>query len=103
MGERNVEIFCISDHDTLGAYGSFEAPKGSRFITGIEINTTWRENEVHVLGYNVPLGPSAINDLLEYNQVQRRKRAETMVAQLNAAGYPLALAQVTEEAGDADA
>ncbi|MBV8285213.1 MAG: PHP domain-containing protein [Candidatus Eremiobacteraeota bacterium] len=103
MGERGVEAFCISDHDTLGAYGNFEAPKGSRYITGIEINTTWRENEVHVLGYNVPLGPSPINELLEYNQVQRRGRAQTMVDQLNAAGYPLTLQHVIEEAADADA
>jgi predicted metal-dependent phosphoesterase TrpH len=103
MGERRVEIFCISDHDTLGAYGAFEAPKGSRFITGIEINTTWRENEVHVLGYNVPLGPSKITDLLEYNQQQRRRRAETMVAQLNAAGYPLTVEQVLQESGGAHA
>ena len=26
MAERAVEMFCISDHDTLRAYGSFEAP-----------------------------------------------------------------------------
>jgi predicted metal-dependent phosphoesterase TrpH len=103
MGKRGVEIFCISDHDTLGAYGAFEAPKGSRYITGIEINTTWRANEVHVLGYNVPLGPSAINDLLEYNQEQRRKRAETMVGQLNAAGYPLTYEQVLAESDGAHA
>ena len=58
MGERGVEVFSISDHDTLAAYGDFTPPPGARIITGIEINTTWRENEVHVLGYGVPLGPS---------------------------------------------
>jgi len=103
MGERKVEIFCISDHDTLGAYGNFEAPAGSRYITGIEINTTWRENEVHVLGYNIPLGPSAINELLEYNQVQRKMRAETMVSQLNKAGYPLTIEDVLRESDEAHA
>jgi predicted metal-dependent phosphoesterase TrpH len=103
MGERNVEIFCISDHDTLGAYGNFEAPAGSRYITGIEINTTWRENEVHVLGYNVPLGPSPINDLLEYNQVQRKLRAETMVSQLRNAGYALTIEEVLRESDGAHA
>lgn len=102
MGERAVELFCISDHDTLRAYGSFEPPAGSRYITGIEINTTWRENEVHVLGYNVPLGPSAINDLLEYNQEQRRGRARTMVGQLQRAGYPLTYEQVLQESDEAD-
>jgi 3',5'-nucleoside bisphosphate phosphatase len=101
MGERRVEVFCISDHDTLGAYGAFEAPAGSRYVTGIEINTTWRQNEVHVIGYNVPLGPSPINVLLEYNQEQRRMRAQTMVDQLRRAGYGLTLDDVLREADEA--
>jgi hypothetical protein len=102
MGERSVEVFCISDHDTLRAYGAFEPPPGARYITGIEINTTWRENEVHVLGYNVPLGPSAINELLEYNQAQRRARAQTMVDQIRRAGYGITLDDVLRESDEAD-
>jgi 3',5'-nucleoside bisphosphate phosphatase len=101
MGERGVELFSISDHDTLGAYGNFDPPPGARVITGIEINTTWKQNEVHVLGYSVPLGPSAINELLEYNQEQRRLRAVTMVERLREAGYPITIERVIEEAGDA--
>lgn len=101
MGERGVEVFSISDHDTLAAYGDFTPPPGARVITGIEINTTWRENEVHVLGYGVPLGPSAINELLEYNQVQRRMRAETMVERLQQAGYAITLEDVLRESGGA--
>jgi 3',5'-nucleoside bisphosphate phosphatase len=101
MGERGVEIFSISDHDTLAAYGAFEPPPGTRVITGIEINTTWRENEVHVLGYGVPLEPSPINELIEYNQAQRRLRAVTMVERLREAGYPLTLEDVLQESGGA--
>jgi len=103
MGERGVELFSISDHDTLAAYGAFEPPLGARVITGIEINTTWRKNEVHVLGYGVPLGPSPINELLEYNQEQRRLRAVTMVENLRNAGYAITLDNVIEEAGGAHA
>ncbi|MGB9652291.1 MAG: PHP domain-containing protein [Candidatus Cybelea sp.] len=103
MGERGVEVFSISDHDTLAAYGAFEPPPGARVITGIEINTTWRQNEVHVLGYGVPLGPSPINELIEYNQEQRRLRAVTMVERLREAGYPLTLEDVIKESGGAHA
>lgn len=102
MGERGVEIFSISDHDTLAAYGEFAPRNGARVIPAIEINTTWRENEVHVLGYNVPLGGSAIDELLEYNQVERRKRAERMVGQLQRGGVSITLDQVLAEAEDAD-
>src|SRR5580658_4382147 len=101
MGERGVELFSISDHDTLGAYGMFEPPAGARVIPSIEINTTWKQNEVHVLGYGVPLEPSPINELLEYNQEQRRLRAVTMVERLREAGYAITIEDVIREAGDA--
>ncbi|MGA7356350.1 MAG: PHP domain-containing protein [Candidatus Cybelea sp.] len=101
MGERGVELFSISDHDTLGAYGMFEPPRGARVIPSIEINTTWKQNEVHVLGYGVPLEPSPINELLEYNQEQRRLRAVTMVERLREAGYAITIEDVVREAGDA--
>ncbi len=101
MGEREVEVFSISDHDTLAAYGAFEPAPGARVITGIEINTTWRENEVHVLGYGVPLEDSPITALLAYNRDQRRTRAETMVERLRAAGYAITLDDVLRESGGA--
>ncbi|MGB6412609.1 MAG: hypothetical protein WBF19_04635, partial [Candidatus Cybelea sp.] len=45
--------------------------------------------------------PSPINELLEYNQDQRRIRAETMVDQLRKAGYGITLDDVLAESGDA--
>jgi len=102
MGERGVELYSISDHDTLAAYGEFTPHAGARVIPAIEINTTWRDNEVHVLGYNVPLAGSAIDELLEYNQGERRKRAERMVDQLRRGGVSITLDQVLAEAEDAD-
>jgi predicted metal-dependent phosphoesterase TrpH len=79
----------------------FEPPAGARVIPSIEINTTWKQNEVHVLGYGVPLEPSPINELLEYNQEQRRLRAVTMVERLREAGYAITIEDVIREAGDA--
>ena len=55
MRARGVGIFSITDHDTMRAYGQFEAGFAT-VVPGIEINTTWEDNEVHVLGYAVPLG-----------------------------------------------
>ncbi|HTX58477.1 MAG TPA: PHP domain-containing protein [Verrucomicrobiae bacterium] len=98
MGERGVEIFAISDHDTLGAYGRFEPPAGSRVVTAIEINTTWRGNEVHLLGYGLPLGQSAVSELLASNRRERRARTEQMVAQLQRAGYGITMDDVLARA-----
>lgn len=103
MDERRVEIFSISDHDTLAAYGSFEARNSARVITGIEINTTYRENEVHVLGYGVRLDSPELNALIEANVSARRSRVDRMVAQLQRAGYGITAADVLREAGEAKA
>ena len=104
MAERGVEVFSISDHDTLAAYDEgFEMPAGARVVTGIEINTTWRENEVHLLGYGVPLGPSALRELIDYNQKERRKRAEMMTDRLRRGGYGITFDDVLREAGPARA
>lgn len=102
MRERGVRVFSITDHDSLSAYGAFEPPPSTRVVTGIEINTTFNDGEVHVLGYRLPLGKSALTDVLERNRAARRKRIKRIVDQLRAAGHDIALEHVHAEAtGDA--
>jgi len=103
MGERSVEIFSISDHDTLSAYGKFTPPAGSRVVTGIEINTTWSENEVHVLGYGIRLDDAPLVELVDKNRSAREVRAQRMVDQLRAVGYAITFDDVLTEAVDAKA
>ncbi len=103
MGERHVEVFSISDHDTLSAYGTFEAPPGARIVTGIEINTTYHENEVHVLGYGMPLDDPQLTQTIEHNRSARRRRLDKMVDQLRRAGYEISVDDVLREATDAKA
>ncbi len=98
MRDREVETFAITDHDTLSAYGTFTAPPRARVVTGIEINTTWRENEVHLLGFALPLDDASLNGVLERNRTERKLRVERMVMQLREAGYPITLADVLREA-----
>jgi predicted metal-dependent phosphoesterase TrpH len=103
MGERKVEVFSISDHDTMSAYGKFEPPAGARVVTGVEINTTYRGNEVHVLGYGMPADSPELHAMIEYNRDARRLRAQRMVDQLQRAGYGITLDEVLREAPDAKA
>lgn len=99
MRERGVRTYSITDHDTLAAYGGFEPPRDARVITGIEINTTWDDGEVHVLGYRLPLnGDSPIAKVLQNNRDARTVRIGKMVEQLGAAGYPITIEQVHAEA-----
>ena len=103
MRKRGVQFFSITDHDTMRAYGQFAA-EFATVIPGIEINTTWNDNEVHVLGYGVPLGDDTpLAHVLAENREFRRTRVDRMVANLNAAGYPIAVADVVAESDGGDA
>jgi predicted metal-dependent phosphoesterase TrpH len=98
MRKRGVTIFSITDHDTLRAYDGL-AVEDARIIPGIEINTTWRGSDVHVLGYGLPLGDSPLVATLEANRRARVERMRQMVTQLRGAGYDISEASVLAESG----
>jgi predicted metal-dependent phosphoesterase TrpH len=103
MRSRGVEIFAITDHDSLGAFPKLDGSYGTaHVVTGIELNTTYRDNEVHVLGYGFPLDSPEMRAAIEANRGHRERRAERMIEQLANAGYPLDVASVRAEAGHAD-
>jgi predicted metal-dependent phosphoesterase TrpH len=103
MRKAGVRIFAITDHDTTRAYGQFEADF-ARVVPGVEINTSWRDNEVHVLGYGIPTGDAGpLAAVLAANRDFRRTRADLMVTAVNAAGFPVTREAVIAEAGSADA
>jgi predicted metal-dependent phosphoesterase TrpH len=103
MRKRGVRIFSITDHDTMRAYGQFVA-EFATVIPGIEINTTWNDNEVHVLGYRLPMGDDTpLAKVLAENREFRRTRIDRIAAGLTAAGYPLTAADVVAESDGGDA
>jgi len=100
MRKRGVEIFAVTDHDSLGAYGRLDGAHGSaRVVTGIELNTTYFGNEVHVLGYAFPLESATMGEAIVTNKRERTARAQAMARQLSAAGYEVTFADVRAEAG----
>ena len=100
MRARGVEIFSITDHDALGAYPRLDGAAGTATIVpGIELNTTYRGGEVHVLGYGFPLDAPEIGRAIAENRQQREWRAERMAEQLRAAGYDIAPSDVRAAAG----
>lgn len=100
MQERGVRYFSITDHDSINAYGQFAVPAHMRAVSGIEINTTFRDGEVHILGYRLPLGESPLTAVLEENRAARRARVGRIVAQLRDAGYDITMDDVHAEASE---
>ena len=103
MRDRGVRVFSITDHDTTRAYAGVSVDFAT-VVPGIEINTTWNDNDVHVLGYGVPLDDeSLLGRTIAENRAFRRERMQRMIAGVNAAGYALEPSAVYAEAQRSDA
>jgi predicted metal-dependent phosphoesterase TrpH len=99
MRKRGVEIFSVTDHDALGAYPKLGESGGTaRVVPGIELNTTYRGQEVHVLGYGFAADSPVVEEAIATNRRERETRAEQMVQNLCDAGYPLDIDLVRAEA-----
>jgi len=99
MQKRGVEIFSVTDHDALGAYTKLGDSAGTaRVVPGIELNTTYRGNEVHILGYGFAADSQVVGEAIATNRHEREARAGKMVAQLQRAGYDIAFESVRAEA-----
>lgn len=106
MTRRGVEIFAITDHDTLGAHGYLDARPaeyGPRRVTGVELNTTYAANEIHVLGYGFQAAGSNLDALLARNRLARVDRIGRMAQQLTAAGFAVTMDDVSAAAAGAEA
>lgn len=94
-----LEGIAITDHDTLDGLAAAEDYISANrvridFIPGVELNTDYGEDEVHILGYFIDyLHGDLAARLLEIRQA-RLSRAEKMVARLQDQGIDIPFAQV---------
>jgi predicted metal-dependent phosphoesterase TrpH len=100
MRTRGVRAFSITDHDSLKAYHGLDAEiaPGTTLVVGLEINTTYRGNEVHILGYGLPLDDVRLNAVVEDNRLARDLRVTRITEKLRGAGYDVAIEDVRAQA-----
>lgn len=104
MVERGVEIYAVTDHDTLAAYPELpHHENGPKLIVGIEINTTFCGDDVHILGYRLPAKDSPIDAALKRHQEARAERLDAMVQKLRASGLKISIEDVSAACADASA
>ena len=84
-----LKTVSLTDHDAVGAYrhwpGLLERAKalGLDLKVGIELDTQFLEQEVHLLGYDFHLDDPDLNEHLDKVQKQRRVRIGDQVRQVN--------------------
>lgn len=85
--ERGVELFSITDHDTLAAYASLEQESsGPQLVVGIELSSRWFNSGVHVVGLNVDRGNGHMAEGIKEQARARLDRAAAIAERLRKRG-----------------
>jgi len=82
----------LTDHDTLEGNPEFiEAITATELqgVPGVEVSAEYQGQEIHLLGYFVPLGPSRLDTQLRILRESRRERFPKMVEKLRNLGIAM--------------
>jgi predicted metal-dependent phosphoesterase TrpH len=84
-----LERISFTDHDALGAYRHWGdlSPRsrdlGIEIVSGIELDTHYRDLEIHLLGYGFRVDDPALNRHLRQTQRLRRRKVQLQLAVVN--------------------
>lgn len=85
--ELGLDEISITDHDSIGAYPAvFDMAKGSkmRIVPGAELDCTFGEIELHMLGFDLDIRNEALGAHLAQIQASRKRRAAQQAEAINA-------------------
>lgn len=79
LQKANVEIFALTDHDTIAGCVEIEKyiPQNIRFIPSIELTCQTNDIKCHILGFNCNPQDEKLNALIKKGKELRRKKLET--------------------------
>lgn len=86
---NQVNVLAITDHDSINGYleaSSLVGDYGIELIPGIELSTTWRRHEIHVVGLNFDPKHERLQQRLAQQQRVRQQRGHDILAKLDALG-----------------
>lgn len=90
--EADLDVIALTDHDNILSYDialnyietlKKENKKIIKVIQGIEVNTIYQNNEIHVLGYFMNTEKSDFKDLIKIQQQARIKQTKEIITLLN--------------------
>lgn len=99
--QHKLDIISFTDHDTIEAYNHIKKSNGSlKILPGIELSSTWKGNDVHILGYGIDIKNHDLLNILSWMKDGRRKRADSILNKLSHLGAKISLDSVLSFAGD---
>ena len=88
--ENKLEAIAITDHDTTESLpfaqkaAAQKAAEGHtlEIIPGIEVNTVWKDKEIHVLGYYIDPENQSLKDVIQHHRDSRVIQIQEMAQKL---------------------
>lgn len=83
--ENKIKVFSITDHDVIHDNTKIigNIPDDISYIVGSEISCMYNGEEYHILGYDFDYKDSRLNELVEFNQIERAKFNNSTVKYAN--------------------
>lgn len=98
----DLQAIALTDHDTTGGLdeaATVAADIGVEFIPGCELSVVSPNGNMHILGYWIPIGPSALSDTLRFLRDRRHERNHLIMAKLKALGMDISYDEVLAVSG----
>ena len=82
IDESNIDVFALTDHDTIDGCIEIlqDPPKG--FIPSIELTCLCGNIKCHILGYNIDIHNKELNNLIKKGKILRHQKLETRIKYL---------------------
>lgn len=95
--EQGVDVLSITDHDTTNAYEQLGPldQQPIQIIPGIEFSTQWKNINVHVVGLNIQLASTVLQEGVAFQHQARQQRAVLIAQKLHQLGFQGTLAGAT--------
>ncbi len=100
---NGARAVAITDHDTVSAIAEARVAAdrfGIEFIAGIEISAEYSPGTMHILGYCIDDGSTALAAKLAELQDAREKRNPQIASRLQSLGFDIGYDEVVEMAGN---
>lgn len=99
----HLDVISLTDHDTVGGVAQArEAAAGSdiHVIPGLEVSSTWKGHDIHILGYFVDVDSRALRGHAQHAKRRRAERMREMLSLLEALGMEVSFEDVLKAAGE---
>lgn len=91
--KKGLSAISITDHDTIAAYSEelFDIAKKNHIelIPGVEVSSSHKKEEVHILGYNIDLKEKRFHEFLGNIQKLRDERNKAMLERCRSMGMAI--------------